>query len=149
MGPDLANHQDWYSLREVAEALGLSRQAVHARVRKNQLQAEQVDGTWRVSGFALAAAVQSQRKKVLQLGTVRLLPVPTGFDDGGSAGQIADRVSSVEAAIAELSENQRRELEERDQEVALLKERCERLTMALHRMVDLLGSTEDRGSGPE
>ncbi len=131
--------QDWYTLREVARALGLSRQAVHTRVKKGQLAAEQVDGIWRVSGFALAEAVQSQRRRVLALGTVRLLPVPTKLGQDGSGGGLVDRVLVLEAAVSELSEEHRRALEQRDREVVVLKERCERLTKALHQMVDLLG----------
>lgn len=131
--------QDWYTLREVARALGLSRQAVHTRVRKGQLPAEQVDGIWRVSEFALAEAVQSQRRSVLALGTVRLLPAQTERGQDGGGDGLVDRVLVLEAAVSELSEEHRRALEQRDREVEVLKERCERLTKALHQMVDLLG----------
>ena len=61
----------WYSLRDVARVLGLSRQAVHTRVRKGQLEADLIDGVWQVPG-AVAAAVQTQRKRALSLGSVRL-----------------------------------------------------------------------------
>ena len=51
----------WYTLKEVAEALGLTRQAVHTRVRKGQLRGEQQeDGSWRVAADAVAAAIEAK-----------------------------------------------------------------------------------------
>jgi hypothetical protein len=84
----------------------LSRQAVHARVEKGQLEAEQVEGVWRVPGTAVAKAVQAERRRFVGSGAVRILPVPPAAGDGNS--DIAERVSALEAAIAELAENHRR-----------------------------------------
>ena len=129
--------QEWYTLRDVAQALGLSRQAVHARVKKGQLRAQQVEGVWRIPGSAVAEAVQAERRRFVGSGAVRILPVSPG--GSGADNDLAERVAAVETAIAELSEDHRRELAERDREVAVLEDRCERLTQALHQMVDLLG----------
>jgi hypothetical protein len=129
--------QGWYTLRDVATALGLSRQAVHARVRKGQLPAQQVEGVWRIPSSAVAEAVQAERRRFVGSGAVRILPVSAGGSGDGSG--LSDRVSAIEAAIAELSEDHRQQLAERDRKVAVLEERCERLTRALHHMVDLLG----------
>jgi len=138
VGPDGApSAQEWYTLRDVAVALGLSRQAVHARVKKGQLEAEQVDGVWRVAGTAVAKAVQAERRRFVGSGAVRMLPVPPS--PGADSGDLSERVSALEAAIGELSENHRHQLAERDREVAVLEDRCQRLTQALHQMVDMLG----------
>jgi hypothetical protein len=75
--------------------------------------------------------------------------VTTGGGAEGASGDIAGRVAVVQAVIAELSEGHRRALEERDREVAVLKQRCDRLIAALHQMVDLLGAEEVRPVGTE
>lgn len=137
--------QEWYTLRDVALALGLSRQAVHARVKKGQLRAEQVEGVWRIPASAVAQAVQAERRRFVGSGAVRILPVSPG--GSGDNSDLSKRVSAVETAIAELSEDHRRQLAERDREVAVLEERCERLTQALHQMVDLLGTAGGRPLG--
>jgi excisionase family DNA binding protein len=38
--------KDYYSLTEVAQKLGISRQAVHKRIRKNKLKAMKVGTTY-------------------------------------------------------------------------------------------------------
>ncbi len=145
--------QEWYSLREVAAALGISRQAVHARVRKGQLDADQVDGAWRVASAVVAAAVQAERSKALALGAVRMLPASAGRPDGDVA-DLLRRVVEIEATLTDLSESHRRELDERDRELgerdrelAVLRDQGERLMSALHYMVDALGmaSSPDHG----
>ncbi len=141
-----ADQPEWYTLREVAQALGISRQAVHARVRKGQLEAERVDGTWRVASGVVAVAVQAERKKALSLGSVRLLPGPLERP-GGEIDQLAQRVAEVEATLAELAETHRRELDEREREVAVLRSQGERLTSALHYLVDMLGIGPDSRPG--
>jgi len=141
-----ANEAEWYTLREVAAALGISRQAVHARVRKDQLEAERVDGTWRVASGVVAAAVQAERNKALSLGSVRLLPA-AAQRPADEAYDLARRVAEVEATLAELSESHRRQLDVREQEVAVLRGQRARLTAALHAMVDILGV--DAGSQDE
>ncbi|MDQ6838041.1 MAG: helix-turn-helix domain-containing protein [Actinomycetota bacterium] len=137
--------QEWYSLREVASALGVTRQAVHARVKSGRLESEQIDGVWRIPASAVTEAVQAQRRRFVGSGSVRILPVHSlaGDEDLG----ISDRVVALEAAIAELSGGHRRQLAERDREVAVLEERCQRLTKALHQMVDLLGTEALPGAG--
>lgn len=142
---ETAAGQEWYTLRDVALALGLSRQAVHARVKKGQLRAEQVEGVWRIPASAVAQAVQAERRRFVGSGAVRILPVAPG--GSGDDSDLSKRVSAVETAIAELSEDHRRQLAERDREVAVLEERCERLTQALHQMVDLLGMAGGRPLG--
>ncbi len=149
--PDAAgDDREWYSLREVASVLGLSRQAIHARVKKGQLAAEQVGGSWRVPGHAVAEAVRARRDKFVSLGAVRIPPVAgQGVDPQGASQQIADRVAVIETALAEMAEDQRRVLAEREREVAALRERSDRLATALHQMVDLLADEPRRSSAIE
>ncbi len=137
---DAAEDRDWYSLRDVARVLGLSRQAVHARVRKGQLEADLIDGLWQVPGAAVAAAVQTQRKRALSMGSVRLLPMPTGGNSGTAGEDVTARLDAIERVVLGLREEHRQALAERELEVAALQERCARLQTALHQMVDLLGS---------
>ena len=148
---DTAGDRDWYSLRDVARVLGLSRQAVHARVRKGQLEADLMEGVWQVPGAAVAAAVQTQRKRALSLGCVRLLPTPASGDSGTAGEDVATRLDAIESVLLGMREEHRQALVERELEVATLKERCARLQAALHQMVDLLGSgapSERPGRGP-
>lgn len=129
---------EWYTLKEVAAALGVSRQAVHARITKGQLPGEQVQGVWRVPGQALVAAVEAKRREALSLGSVRVLPAAAPATDG----ELVRRVEALEALVEELREEHQRSRVERDAEVAALEERCARLQSALHHMVDLLGSAQ-------
>ena len=131
---------EWYSLKDVAQVLGLTRQGVHRRVRKGQLEAEQVDGVWRVSDAAVAAAVEAKRREAVSLGSVRVLPV--GAPTGDEGHQVAARLEALEAMVAELRDEHRRAQTQRDQEVAALEETCARLRAALHQMVDLMGSAQ-------
>ncbi len=136
----------WYTLKEVAEALGLTRQAVHTRVRKGQLRGEQQeDGSWRVAADALAAAIEAKRREAVSLGSVRVLPVGPPL---GEMSALAERIDALEAVVAQLREEQGRIQAQRDQEVAALEERSARLQTALHQMVDLLGSTGRSPAAP-
>lgn len=138
--------QEWFSLREVAAALGISRQGVHARVRKGTLEGERVGGVWRVASAVVAAAVQSERQKALSLGSVRLLPASLQ-QPAGEADELARRLAEIEATLSDLSESYRRELDEREREVAVLRSQSERLTAALHYLVDMLGVDAGRQLG--
>ena len=136
--------REWYTLSEVAQVLGLSRQAVHARVKKGQLDAEKVDGVWRVSDATVVAAVEAKRREALSLGSVRLLPVGAPADDV-VAQELVNRLEALETVVGDLQEEGRRAQAERDQELAVLEDRCARLQAALHQMVELLGSAPPGG----
>ena len=136
--------REWYTLSEVAEVLGLSRQAVHARVKKGRLDAEKVDGVWRVSGATVGAVVEAKRREALSLGSVRLLPVGAPASDV-VAQELVNRLEALETVVGHLQEEGRRAQAERDQEVAVLEDRCARLQAALHQMVELLGSAPPGG----
>ena len=133
-----------YTLSEVAQVLGLSRQAVHARVKKGQLDAERVDGVWRVSAATVVAAVDAKRREALSLGSVRLLPVAEPASDV-VAQELLNRLEALETVVGDLQEEGRRARAERDQQVAVVEDRCARLQVALHQMVELLGSAAPGG----
>lgn len=138
----LDDAREWYTLQEVAGVVGISRQAVHARVQKGQLEGRKVDGIWRVPSDALAQAIEERRAQALSLGSVRVLPVVPA-PDSGSAREIDHRVARLEALVAELAEQHEHAQRERDRELARSRERGDRLKAALHQMVELLAGDLD------
>ncbi|MCA1607221.1 MAG: hypothetical protein LC775_17535, partial [Acidobacteria bacterium] len=103
-------------------------------VLRSLVDAEKVDGVWRVSGATVVAAVEAKRREALSLGSVRLLPVAEATSDV-VAQELLNRLEALETVVGDLQEEGRRARAERDQQVAVLEDRCARLQVALHQMV--------------
>jgi len=122
-----------YSLQEVADRVGRTRQAMHARVKRGTLRAQRVGGSWLVTAEVLDALVAGEQAKAVSAGTVRAL-----HPEGRSAAEgVADAVPDAERRVAELEAELRREREEserKDHYIADLRRHTARLREALAMM---------------
>lgn len=131
---------------EVAEMLGVTRQAVQARVQRGSLRAHKVGGVWRVPRVAAAALVRAEREKAVSSGHVRALPaggVPGSSPVGGEeVAELAARILRLEAAMQERDREfqvalmaHEQQLTVKDREIATLKDDRHRLRVALRALL--------------
>jgi len=130
----------WYGVREAAEMLGVSRQAVNQRVRGLQ-GAQLVDGHWRIPAEVVQALLTAERAKAKAVGTVVSLPgVPeNGPIDQAETGDLTRRVAELERAVTEQDREFRRQLADRDAIIDELRSERRHLRQALASLMQGLG----------
>lgn len=130
----------WYGVREAAEMLGVSRQAVNQRVRGLQ-GAQLVDGHWRIPAEVVQALLTAERAKAKAVGTVVSLPgVPeNGPIDQVGTGDLTRRVAELERAVTEQDREFRRQLADRDAIIDELRSERRQLRQALASLMQGLG----------
>ncbi|MDP8928024.1 MAG: helix-turn-helix domain-containing protein [Actinomycetota bacterium] len=143
-----SSEPDFYGVGELASMLGVTRQAVQARVKHGTIRATKVNGAWQIPAAVAEAIVGAERSKAVASGRVTALPVsaPAGPDRVEDLAQAvvrlesrlaqveADRVAQgrqFEQALAELHA----QLHARNSEIAALREDRRRLRRALAALV--------------
>lgn len=127
---------DWYTLEEVAERLGRTRQAMHARVKAGTLRAERVGNRWLVSSEVVDALALGERAKAVSAGTVRVLHPQTGITDLEASLAEADRrIAQLELELVEARQAAGR----RDGYIAELVRHVDRLREALAALTEAPG----------
>ena len=124
-----------YSLQEVADRVGRTRQAMHARVKRGTLRAQRVGGSWLVTPEVLDALVAAEQAKAVSAGTVRALHPESGDASGvdGVRDLPTDAARRIEELEAELTA-QREELARKDGYIGDLRRHVARLREALATM---------------
>lgn len=99
-----------YGVAELAATLGLSRQAVQARVQRGSIRATKVGGVWRIPAVVVAALLQGEHTKAVVSGGVTVLPrvVPPEVDDPLASSALERRLTELAAVV----EDQAREFRE-------------------------------------
>lgn len=69
-----------YSVGELASLLGVTRQAVQARVKSGAIRATKVDGVWRIPAAVANALLSAEHTKAVVSGRVTVLPVVSPSD---------------------------------------------------------------------
>ncbi len=123
-----------YSLQEVAERVGRTRQAMHARVKRGTLRAQRVGGSWLVTAEVLEALVAGEQAKAVSAGTVRALHPgahpPSAEDPANPPAGVAPRVAELESELRRAREESAR----KDAYIADLRRHAARLREALAMM---------------
>lgn len=123
-----------YSLQEVADRVGRTRQAMHARVKRGTLRAQRVGGSWLVTAEVVEALVAGEQAKAVSAGTVRALHpeahLPSAEDPVDPPPGVAPRVAELEAELRRARE----ELARKDAYIADLQRHGARLREALAMM---------------
>ncbi len=123
-----------YSLQEVADRVGRTRQAMHARVKRGTLRAQRVGGSWLVTAEVLDALVAGEQAKAVSAGTVRTLHPdahpPSPEDPAGLLPGVAQRVTELEAELSRALE----QLARKDAYIDDLRRHAARLREALAMM---------------
>lgn len=126
--------------------LGVTRQAVQARVKKGSIRAAKVAGEWRIPAAVAKAVVGAEHAKAVASGGVTVLPTSTEF---ASVADLAEVVVGLENRLARVEAEQvaqasrfeealidlRGQLEARDADIGALREDRRRLRRALAALV--------------
>jgi excisionase family DNA binding protein len=91
-----SSEPDFYGVGELATMLGVTRQAVQARVKNGTIRATKVNGAWRIPAPVAEAMIGAERSKAVASGRVTALPV--------SAPAGPDRVEDLAQAVVKLEE---------------------------------------------
>ena len=146
---------DTLSAAEVAAMLGVSRQAVQARARRQTLRAfKDGAGEWRIPAQVAKALVSAEHHRGLSAANVRALPIASArlVDEAGAAGisaALEARLAGYEARLAEhdrrvdeLLARHRDELAVKDAQLTAAREETARFRQAL---LALAGRPESAG----
>lgn len=139
-GPDV------YGVAELAAMLGVTRQAVQARLKNGSIRATKVNGVWQIPAVVAKALVDGEHTKAVVSGMVTALPLR---EESGERGDLAELVTSLEnrldraeadrAAQAQRFEHAladlREQLHARDSDIGALREDRRRLRRALAALV--------------
>lgn len=139
-----SSEPDFYGVGELASMLGVTRQAVQARLKNGTIRATKVNGAWRIPAAVAEAIVGAERSKAVASGRVTALPrsAPAGPDRVEDLAQavvrLENRLAQVEAdRVAQVRRFEQVEVDLRDQlrskeaEVGALRADRRRLRRAL------------------
>ena len=94
---------DSYGVAELAAMLGVTRQAVQARVRKGTIRAVKVDGAWHIPAAVAKALLDAERGNAVASGRVTELPLnrEPALDAHSSGGleELVRLVADLEARV--------------------------------------------------
>ena len=136
----------FYGIAELAGALGVSRQAIQARVRRGSIRAVKEGGVWRIPAGVAVAMVNGEHAKAIVSGEVTALPRAANADataaDSKLVSQFAERLQALEAIVeaaaerldAALVDQQRRD-HARDRELEEIRRDRAKLRRALAALV--------------
>ena len=119
----------WYTLQEVADRVGRTRQAIHARVKRGTLRAERKGGVWLVPAEVMEALIAAERAQGVSAGTIRVLHTGVGGSptDGDSAEGLVHLVAELRADL----EREREASARKDAYIGELRRHVVRLREAL------------------
>jgi hypothetical protein len=83
----------------LAAMLGVSRQAVQARVRKGTIRAAKVNGAWQIPAVVAKALLDAERGKAVASGTVSELPLKAEATLGGQGSRRLDELVTLVAHL--------------------------------------------------
>ncbi len=110
-----------YGVGELADLLGVTRQAVQARVKSGSIRAAKVDGVWQIPAAVVDAMVSAERTKAVVSGRVTALPLPPTGDLNG-LDDLAEAVVGLEQRLAQAEADRAAQAERFEQALASLRE---------------------------
>jgi hypothetical protein len=113
-----------YGVGELASILGVTRQAVQARVKSGSIRAEKVNGVWQVPAAVAEAMISAERTKAVVSGRVTALPLrPAG--DGDRLDDLAERFVRLETKLVQLEADRAAQADRFDQTMGYLREQLQ------------------------
>lgn len=122
------------SVSEVAQRVGVSRQAIQARAQRGTLRAIKVAGEWRISEDVAEALVRAERDKGIATGQVRPLPGASDAADSLELAEFAARVTRLEQELLQRDEDRAELLRAHAQQLAAKDSELESLRAERHRL---------------
>lgn len=116
--------QGEYSVGELAAVLGVTRQAVQARVKSGSIRASKVSGVWRIPAAVASALISAEHTKAVVSGRVTMLPLapPDGL---GALDELVEVVQRLENRVAKAEMEHAAQADRFDRALALLAEKLE------------------------
>lgn len=144
--PSDAVDRGFYGVGELAAMLGVTRQAVQARIKTGSIRATKVNGAWQIPAVVARALVGAEHTRAVVSGVVTELP---RREQSGHPGDLVELVISLEgrldraeadrAAQAERFERAladlREQLRTRESDIGVLRDDRRRLRRALAALV--------------
>ncbi len=101
--PPVRAEPDFYGVAELAAMLGVTRQAVQARVRKGTIRAVKVNGAWQIPAAVAKALLDAERGSAVASGRVTELPLNReaglGAHRSGRLEELVGLIANLEAQL--------------------------------------------------